>query len=112
VCIDQVDFMESLVQPDRLRARILLWADEEIRLGQLPPQSGAILEAILYRGELPRGEAGAVAATGERQARRMVSALVEKGVLTSETARSPLRLIFPATLAARWMPGLFPEKPA
>ena len=28
--IDQVNFMESLVQPDRLRARILLWAEEEI----------------------------------------------------------------------------------
>ena len=28
-CIDQVTFMESLVQPDRLRARILLWAEEE-----------------------------------------------------------------------------------
>src|SRR5262245_57370407 len=53
-CLDQVQFMESLVQPDRLRARILTWAEEEIRLGQLPPKSGAILEAVLYRGELPR----------------------------------------------------------
>jgi hypothetical protein len=24
--------------------------------------------------------------------------------------RAPLRLVFPATLASRWMPGLFPEK--
>ena len=29
-CIDQVTFMERLMQPDRLRARILLWAEEEI----------------------------------------------------------------------------------
>src|SRR5437763_1079176 len=28
-CIDQVGFMQALVQPDRLRARILLWAQEE-----------------------------------------------------------------------------------
>jgi Fic family protein len=110
VCIDQVTFMESLVQPDRLRTRILLWAEEEIRLGQLPPKSGSILEAILYRGELPRGDADTVVGTGERQARRIVSALVDKGVLVSETPRSPLRLVFPAALAARWMPGLFPEK--
>ena len=110
VCIDQVDFMESLVQPGRLRARILLWAEEEIRLGQLPPKSGIILEAVLYRGELPRGDSHSIVGTGERQARRIVSALVDKGVLVSETPRSPLRLIFPAFLAARWMPGLFPEK--
>jgi hypothetical protein len=34
-CLDQVSFMESLVQPDRLRTRILLWAEEEIRFGNL-----------------------------------------------------------------------------
>jgi hypothetical protein len=112
VSIDQVDFMESLVQPERLRTRILLWAEEETRLGALPAKSGSILEAILYRGELPRGDAGAVVGASERQARRIVSALVERGVLTAESLRAPLRLVFPATLAARWMPGLFPEKPA
>jgi len=110
ICIDQVTFMESLVQPDRLRARILLWAEEEIRLGHLPPKSGSILEAVLYRGELPRGDAEAIVGTGARQARRIVSALVEFGVLESDSARAPLRLTFPATLAQRWMPGLFPEK--
>jgi Fic family protein len=112
VSIDQVAFMESLFQPDRLRARILLWAEEEIRMGELPGKSGSILEAVLYRGELPRGDAAAVVGTGERQARRMVAALVEKGVLVSENPRAPLRLAFPAALASRWMPGLFPEKAA
>jgi Fic family protein len=111
VCIDQVNFMESLVQPNRLRTRILLWAEEEIRLGELPPKSGGILEAILYRGELPRGNAEAVVGTGARQARRIVSALVDRGVLTSDGPRAPLRLTFPAALASRWMPGLFPETP-
>jgi len=28
-CLDQVKFMEELVQPDRLRNRILLWAEEK-----------------------------------------------------------------------------------
>ncbi len=56
VCIDQVNFMENLMQPDRLRARILLWSEEEIRLNNLPPKAGSVLEAVLYRGELPRGE--------------------------------------------------------
>jgi Fic family protein len=102
--------MEGLVQPDRLRTRILMWSEEEIRLGQLPPKSGNILEAVLYRGELPRGDAATVVGTGDRQARRIVSTLVDKGVLKSESARAPLRLAFPAALASRWMPGLFPER--
>lgn len=109
VCIDQVTFMEGLIQPDRLRVRILQWAEEETRLSGLPARAAAILEAVLYRGELPRGDADAVVGTGERQARRIVSALLEKGVLSSESPRAPLRLRFPAELAGRWMPGLFPE---
>ncbi|MGH9326024.1 MAG: DUF1488 family protein, partial [Terriglobia bacterium] len=108
-CIDQVEFMEGLMQPDRLRARILLWAEEEIRLDTLPPNSGSILEAVLYRGELPRGDAAGIVGAGERHARRIVSALIERGVLASESSRAPLRLVFPAALASRWMPGLFPE---
>ena len=63
-----------------------------------------------YRGEMPRAETNTVLGTGERQARRIASALLEKGVLTSENPRAPLRLAFPAALASRWMPGLFPEK--
>jgi hypothetical protein len=49
--------------------------------------------------------------TGERQARGIVSDLLEKQVLISDSSRATLRLAFPSALAARWMPGLFPELP-
>jgi Fic family protein len=111
-CLDQVTFMEGLMQPDTLRTRILLWAEEQIRLDRLPPKSGALLEAVLYRGKLPRGDIAGIVGTGERQARRVVSGLTEQGVLVSDSSRAPLRLAFPAVLASRWMPGLFPEKGA
>ena len=110
VCLDQVKFMESIMQPDRLRTRIALWAEEETRLGELPAKSGSLLEALLYRGELPRGDADAVLGTGERQARRVVAALLAKGVISSESSRAPLRLTFAAKFASRWLPGLFPDQ--
>jgi len=110
-CIDQVSFMESLMQPDCLRARILLWAEEEIKLKNLPPRSGRVLEALLYRGELPRADVSSAAGVVERHARRVVSVLMARGVLASDGPRAPLRLVFPAALASRWMPGLFPERP-
>jgi Fic family protein len=109
-CIDQVKFMEELVQPDRLRARILLWAEEETRIAALPAKASTVLEAILYRGELPRADVPDLVGTGSRQAGRVVSALMERGVLTARSTRAPLRLGFPAKLASRWMPGLFPDK--
>jgi Fic family protein len=109
-CLDQITFMESLVQPDRLRGRLLLWAEEEIRAGTLPQKAGTILEALLYRGELPRGDVPALLGLDERQARRITSALIDRSVVTADSTRGPLRLAFPPTLAPRWMPGLFPEK--
>ncbi|MDD3030275.1 MAG: Fic family protein [Alphaproteobacteria bacterium] len=109
-CIDQVSFMESLVQPDRLRTRIDIWAEEEIRLGTLPVRSNNIFDALLYRGEIPRGNVQTILGIGERQASRVITALLKRGVVTSEGPRSPLHLAFPAELASRWMPGLFPEK--
>jgi len=36
---------------------------------------------------------------------------VRESASLPESTRAPLRLAFPATLAARWMPGLFPERP-
>ncbi len=109
-CLDQVKFMEALMQPDRLRTRMLIWAEEEIRLGTLPLNADKILEAILYRGALTRGEIPAIINTGERHARRIVSVLIERSILVSDSTRSPLHLAFPAKLASRWMPGLFPDR--
>lgn len=112
VSLDQVAFMEELIQPDKLRVRIALWAEEETRLGNLPPKAKDVLEAIQYRGELQRGDLVQIVGTGERQARRIVGALTEFGVIKSASTRAPLQLAFPATLASRWMPGLFPDRPA
>ena len=111
ICLDQVRFMRDLVEPNKLRARILIWVEEEIRTDALPPKAGAVLEAILYRGELPRRDVPKLLGMTDRHARRITSALLKAEVLTSDNDRAPLRLAFPARLAARWMPGLFPEQP-
>ncbi len=110
ICLDQVCFMRQLVAPDKLRARILMWVDEEVRTGSLPLKAAAVLEAVLYRGELPRGDVSRLLGMTDRHARRITSALLRAEVLTSDNDRAPLRLAFPARLAARWLPGLFPEQ--
>jgi hypothetical protein len=52
-CLDQVAFMEGLMQPDQLRARILLWTEEEIRLDRLPAKSGSVLEGRALPRRIP-----------------------------------------------------------
>ncbi|MCY4565575.1 MAG: Fic family protein [Gammaproteobacteria bacterium] len=108
-CIDQVTFMQGLIEPNRLRERIRIWVEEEVRMRNLPSQSGIIMETVLYRGDLPRGDVAGLTGTGDRQARRVIAALTGAGVLSAASNRAPLRIAFPATLAGRWMPGLFPE---
>jgi Fic family protein len=109
ICIDQVDFMTSLMQPDRLHERIMTWAEDAIRNGSLPPKSDQMLRAVLYQGTLQRADVAGQLGMSERSARRITSALLDAGVLTSSTSRSPLCLAFPAKLAGHFMPGLFPD---
>lgn len=109
VCLDQIQFMEELVQPDRLRDRLLHWAKSEIDQDTLPQKADRVLEALLYRGEVPRGDLPGLLGVSERQARRITSSLMKQEVIISDNIRTPLRLSFPARLASRIMPGLFPE---
>ena len=98
------------MRPDRLRDRILIWAEEEIRAGILPQNSNTVLKAVLYQGQIERGEVEVLLGKTDRTARRVTSALLEAGALSSASPRSPLMLAFPAKYAGRWMPGLFPEQ--
>ena len=110
-CIDQVTFMEVADAARALRARILTWAEEEIRLNRLPPRSGDILEAVLYRGELPRAEMPRASSAPASVRPAASSPRCSTGASSSPRARAR-RCVwhFPPTLASRWMPGLFPER--
>ncbi len=109
--IDQIEFMEKLVSPNRLADRIGSWAESRIRAGRLPLKSNLLLAAVIEKGELPRRDVVRLLEVSERQARRVSSALIQSGALVSASSRAPLRLAFPAKLAADWLPGLFPEIP-
>jgi Fic family protein len=112
MCIDQVNFMSELMQPDRLRARVLTWAEEEVRLGSFSKAAILVMEAVLFRGELPRADIARLIQGSERSGSRLVSQLNAFGVLTSSSSRAPLRLALPATMAHRWFPGLYPVNTA
>lgn len=91
----------GLLLPRSLPARVLVWAEEQARLGKLPRRAGRLLEAILYRGESPRGEVTNLLGIPERSARRITSELLQQGIFASESTRAPLRL---ASLS-RWLPA-------
>ena len=108
-CIDQVAFMEKLMDPKRLRIRIEKWADEELGLGHISKKATEVLQALLKDGQLPRSGVQEITQTTARQARRIVGELAELGIVQSQTSRAPLRIAFPAKFAAHWLPQMFPE---
>lgn len=109
VCIDQVDFMEKLMKPDAFRDRIMQWAEEQVRFGSIPPRGTRVLDAILFKGTLPRAEVAAVLGQSERTANNVTQSLVKHGIITAAGARAPWQIAFPANLAPRLMPDLFPR---
>ncbi len=99
ILVDKLDLIALKYRGTSLIIWVLLWAEEEARLGTLPQKAGRILEAILYRGELPQGEVSGLLDASDRHARRAVAALMEYGVVVSKTTRAPLHLAFPAKMA-------------
>jgi Fic family protein len=111
VCLDQVQFMKKLMQPNALRKRILDWAREEERLGGVLPHSTRVLAHILTHGELERKDVSEVVGFDDRKARRVTALLHRRGVITARTHRAPftIALALPAAVAPSFMPGLYPR---
>ena len=109
-CIDQVSFMEDLMNPSGFTNRVSNWAIGEIKAGKLPAKSDTVMRVAILQGKIARGEVAILLSVNERAARRVTSALIKCGALTSSSSRAPLSLAMPAKLAHHWMPGLFPEQ--
>lgn len=107
-CIDQIDFMSKLLSVDELLARMEIHIQEEVVMKRLPKGSFSLLREALYAGEFNRGKAADITGYRERQARGVLSKLVEIGYLVSETERGAVRLGFPSVAVERWLPRLYP----
>jgi Fic family protein len=106
-CVDQIDFMAGLVEPEELLRRMEIWTEEETRAKRLPKGSWPLLREAVMAGEYARGNAPALTGYEERQARTVLNTLIEKGYLVSPTTRSPVKLGFPTAVVDRWFPRLY-----
>jgi len=107
-CVDQVEYMRSILEPSKLLPRIELYAEEEVRANRLPKGTFPLLREALLAGEFERGSAASLTGYAERMARIAVSKLTERGLLVSNTPKGPVRLGFPLAVVERWFPSLYP----
>jgi Fic family protein len=106
-CVDQVAFMESLLEPSELLRRIEIWCEEETQAKRLPRGAWPLLKETVIAGEFSRGAAANLTGYETRQARTVLSALLEHRYLISDGPRAPVRLGFPAAIIDRWFPRLY-----
>jgi Fic family protein len=108
VCIEQVNFMESLLQPAEWLRRLESFVEDEVRARRLPKGAFPILRETVLVGEIERGHAGRLTGHAERRARTVVATLLDRGLLVSGGPKAPLRLGFPIDVVDRWFPRLYP----
>lgn len=108
-CVDQIQFMRSILEPSELLRRMEIYTEEEVRAGRLPKGSFPMLREALLAGEFERGQAPTITGYKERMARIVLSQLLEHGLLVSSGPRAPVRLGFPITVVERWFPALYPS---
>lgn len=107
VCIDQVEYMERILDFDELSSRIRIYVDEEIARKRLPKGSFSLLREALVSGEVERGRVPEITGYKDRAARDVMKALLDKELLVSDTPRGNLRLGFPIDVVERWFPLLY-----
>lgn len=109
-CIDQVEFMESLLRLDAFSARLRRWVAAEAAAGRLPAGACALLREAFVVGEFERGRVAELTNYKDRRARETLYLLLQRKLLLSDTPRGKVRLGFPLEVVPEWFPGLYPAE--
>jgi hypothetical protein len=108
VSIDQVRFMQSMLDPGNLLRRIESYCRDEGEAVRLPKASYPIMRDALLQGAVERGSVPGLIGLRERAARNVTAELLAKKLLVPDSPRAPLRLGFPTEAVERWVPSLYP----
>jgi len=108
ICVDQVNYMRSILQPSELLRRMEIYVEEEVRASRLPKGSFPLLREALLAGEFERGQAPALTGYKERMGRNVLAHLLDLGLLVSSGPKAAVRLGLPINVVERWFPALYP----
>jgi Fic family protein len=109
ICLDQIGFMEKLLRLDQIEARIDWYVQSRQRqnLPSIHSEAARLLRAVFMRGAIARGKAPEILNLSERSARRVVSALLDEGLLQSPSHRAPLTIGLPLAALPFYFPDLY-----
>ncbi len=105
---DQLEFMQGLLDLDRVQNRIAGYAERRESAKELPSGSGWVLREVFLRGQIARGEVARVINASPRTAQTVTGRLLQEGLLVSDSPKGPVRLGYSADASSHFFPNLFP----
>lgn len=109
--IDQTSFMLSLLEHDKITARLKEFVDIMVTRGEMKKESIYILEEALFKGKVSKGDLERLTGKSENVARSIMKNLLDKGLLVNESSelRSPVLINFPVKYTPYLFPRLYPK---
>jgi len=107
--IDQIDFMQSLLNLDEIQQRIIRFIDFQKVQGLFKEESKYVLLEVFLKGQVYRKEKERIAGKSENTARKIMKELIDHGLLVSEGVTGPVRINFPVRYVGYFFPKLYPE---
>lgn len=115
VCLDQVQFMHSLLSLNGMERRIaacLTFEQETLRSGVKVDALRPLHYLFLSGQEMERGEFKRMTGLADRTAVNLLTALVKRGLLRSDTPQGKVRFGLPMHALRFYFPALWPEAEA
>lgn len=115
VCIDQVEFMSSLLSLEGMKDRIaacLSFEEQVVRQGVRTESLRALHYLFATQSALDRADFKAMLGLGDRLATAQVSALLSRGMLLTDSPYGKLRFGVPQHALRFYFPKLWPEAEA
>jgi hypothetical protein len=109
ICLDQIGFMESLLRLDQIESRIDWYVESRLKQDKksIRPEASRLLRAVFMLGAVKRGKVPGILNMSERNARRIVRAMLDDGLLQSKSHRAPLTIGLPLSVLPYYFPGLY-----
>lgn len=120
VCLDQVRFMRERLKfealKERLRSLLMHLQHAPWRIGSeksvIKTEALEALHYVAMAGPIERARFIAMTGLGDRTGRRVLTSLLDYGVLSAESPRSAVAFALPLTSLTHLFPGLWPEAEA
>jgi Fic family protein len=117
ICLDQVRFMRERLAlaslKDRLKALLLYLQENSWQIGSekslVKPEALEALHYVAMTGPVERSRFIAMTGLEERTGRRVLASLLDYGVLSAESSRSPIAFAVPLKSLKVLFPNLWPE---